>query len=148
MEYGFDDEAKKDDAFETEDKVIGIDEAKKRRPFAYWEVGGRSYRLKLTTSAICALEEKFKRNLLDVISGGMPPLAMMLTITQAAMKNWEHGIRYVDVQNLFDKYCEEGGTQLSFMTDVFMEIYKVSGFFSENQQMAMDEKLEEVKDML
>lgn len=148
MEYGFDDEVKKDDMQEDVDKVVGIDEARKRRPFAYWTVGGREYRLKLTTAAICSLEEKYKRNLLEVISGGMPPLAMMLTITQAAMKTWEHGIKYTDVQGLFDKYCEEGGTQLSFMTDVLMEIYKVSGFFSESQQTAMDEKLEEVKDMI
>lgn len=148
MEYGFDDEVRKDNIQEDGGKVVGIDEAKKRRPFAYWTVGGREYKLKLTTAAICSLEEKYKRNLLDVISGGMPPLAMMLTITQAAMKNWEHGIKYTDVQALFDRYCEEGGTQLSFMTDVLMEIYKVSGFFSESQQMAMDEKLEEVKDLI
>ena len=25
----------------------------KKAPFAYWEVGGRSYKLKLTTSVIC-----------------------------------------------------------------------------------------------
>lgn len=148
MEYGFDDEVKSDDTQEDGDKVVRIDEVKKRKPFAYWTVGGREYKLKLTTAAICSLEEKYKRNLLEVISGGMPPLAMMLTITQAAMKNWEHGIKYTDVQALFDRYCEEGGTQLSFMTDVLMEIYKVSGFFSESQQTAMDEKLEEVKDLI
>lgn len=148
MGYGFDDEVRNEREEEAEGKVVSMEEAKKRKPFAYWTVNEREYRMKLTTATICSLEEKYKRNLLEVISGGMPPLAMMLTIAQAAMKNWEHGIKYADVQGLFDQYCEEGGTQLSFMTDVLMEIYKVSGFFSENQQTAMDEKLEEVKDLI
>lgn len=149
MVYGFDDEVKKEETGAAENgKAVSMDESKKRKPFAYWTVGGREYRMKLTTAAICALEEKYKRNLLEVISGGMPPLAMMLTIAQAAMKTWEHGIKYKDIQNLFDRYCEEGGTQLTFMTDVLMEIYSVSGFFSEDQQTAMDEKLEEVKELI
>lgn len=145
MVQGFDDEIVKE---QEDDEVVNIDERKKRKPFAYWEVGGREYKLKLTTSVICQLEEKFKRNLLDILSLGVPPLNTMLTITQAAMKNWEHGIKYDDVQKLFDRYCEDGGTQLSFMTDVLMEIYKVSGFFSESQQEKMDQRLEDAKDLL
>lgn len=34
------------------------------------------------------------------------------------------------------------------MTDVLMEIYKVSGFFSESQQEKMDQRLEDAKDLL
>lgn len=138
---------------ENQNKVTGtIDNGavagqKKRAPFAYWSVGGRDYRLKLTTAVICQLEDKFKGNLLTLLDG-MPPLAVMLTIIQGAMKNWEHGIRFVDVQNLFDKYCEEGGTQLSLMTDVVMPVYSVSGFFSESQQETMDEKLVEIAENL
>lgn len=145
MVQGFDDEVVKEN---EEEKIINMEERKKRKPFAYWEVGGKEYKLKLTTAVICQLEDKFKRNLLDILSMGMPPLATMLTIAQAAMKTWEHGIKYDDVQKLFDRYCEEGGTQLSFMTDVLMEIYKVSGFFSESQQEKMDQKLEDAKDLL
>ena len=147
MEYGLDDEVK------TEENGKGKNEEsekKKRPPFAYWTVGGKEYKLKLTTAVICQLEDKFKCNLLNILSnsGGMPSLAIMLTITQGAMKTWEHGIKYTDVQAMFDQYCEEGGTQLSFMTEVLMEIYKVSGFFSEDQQEEMDRKLEEVKEVM
>lgn len=144
MDYGLDDEKvlneeKKEDSTKT-----------KRAPFAYWEVGGKEYKLKLTTAVICQLEDKFKCNLMNILSnsGGIPPLAAMLTITQGAMKTWEHGIKYIDVQNLFDKYCEEGGTQLSFVADVLMPIYSVSGFFSEDQQTEMDRKLEEAKEAM
>lgn len=142
MKMGLDDETK---ASDIKDAVKPKKE--KKAPFAYWTVGGKEYKLKLTTAVICQLEDKFKSNLLNLLDG-VPPLAIMLTITQGAMKTWEHGIKYVDVQELFDKYCEEGGTQLTFMTDVLMEIYKVSGFFSEEQQAAMNEKMEEAKEMM
>ena len=64
------------------------------------------------------------------------------------MLPYHHKIKFVDVQNLFDRYCEEGGTQMTFMTDVFMEIYKVSGFFTEDQAEEMDKRLEEAKDQM
>lgn len=149
MNHGLDDEAMdKAEGAGNQEKVVSIE--KKRRPFAIWEVGGRAYRLKLTTTVICQIEDKFKRNLLDLLfsSGSVPPLSVMLTITQGAMKTWEHGIKYTDVQMLFDQYCEEGGTQMTFMTDVLMEIYKVSGFFSEDQTAEMDAKLAEAKEQM
>jgi hypothetical protein len=146
MNYDLDDE-NVNEKTTSEDTVT---DKKKRAPFAYWNVGGMEYKLKLTTAVICQLEDKFKCNLLNILSnsGGVPPLAVMLSITQGAMKTWEHGIKYADIQGMFDKYCEEGGTQLSFMADVLMPIYSVSGFFSEDQQTEMDRKLEEVKEVM
>lgn len=144
MTQGFDEEL---ESKEEEDKVVSLEEKKKRRPFAYWEVGGQTYKMKLTTQNICRLEDKFKTSLLNVLfgAGSVPPLSVMLTITQAAMLPYNHKIKYEGVQALFDKYCEEGGTQMTFMTDVFMEIYKVSGFFTEDQAEEMDKRLEEAK---
>lgn len=145
MEFGLDDEVKNNSA----EKVKKAAKMKERKPFAYWTVGGKEYKLKLTTAVICQLEDKFKSNLLNILSSGnIPPLAVMLTIIQGAMKTWEHGLKYADVQNLFDQYCEEGGTQLSLMMDVLMPVYSVSGFFSEDQQTVMEEKLGEVKELM
>ena len=147
MTQGFDEEL---ESKEEEDKVVSLEEKKKRRPFAYWEVGGQTYKMKLTTQNICRLEDKFKTSLLNVLfgAGSVPPLSVMLTITQAAMLPYTHKIKYEGVQALFDNYCEEGGTQMTFMTDVFMEIYKVSGFFTEDQAEEMDKRLEEAKDQM
>jgi len=143
---GFDEEDVKTE--ETKEEIPAP--AKKRAPFAYWTVGGQEYRLKLTTAVICQLEDKFRCNLMSLISNanGLPPLAVMLNMVHAGMKTWKSGIKYVDVQNMFDKYCEEGGTQLTFMTDVIMPLLSVSGFFSENQQASMEQMLEEVKEEL
>lgn len=149
--YGFDEETVEEKmAAENSSDGNGLAavEKPKRQPFAYWTVGGRDYRLKLTTDVICKLEEKFKRNLLSLLDAGIPPLAMMLTITQAAMRKYHSGMKYTDVQNLFDRYCEEGGTQLTFFSDVLMQIYNVSGFFSEDQQKAMTQRLEDAKEQM
>ena len=111
MKYGLDEAVNEENG---EDTAVQTQDKKKRAPFAYWTVGGKEYKMKLTTAVICQLEEKFKNNLLNILDVGLPPLAVMLTIIQGAMKTWEHGIRFVDVQNLFDKYCEEGGWTTSW----------------------------------
>lgn len=147
MQFGLDEEIREEE--NTQNETESTEMKRKRQPFAYWTVGGETYRLKLTTAVICQLENQFKKNLMEVISSGtIPPLAVMLTITQGAMRPWHHKMKFLDVQKLFDRYCEEGGTQLTFMTDVLMPIYSVSGFFSESQQETMDAKMEDLKDSL
>lgn len=123
----------------------------KRKPFALWEVGGKSYKLKLRTNAIVELETKYKTNLMNIMGtgqGGMPALSVMLDVAHAAMKDWQHGITKNEVQNLFEKYVSEGGSQLSFYMSVYMEIFAVSGFFSINLSNQMQEAMTEAKETL
>lgn len=120
-----------------------------RKQFATWEVSGEEYNLKLKTSTLCKLEEKLGTSVLNVISnGGMPSLTVMLTITHYAMKDYNSNLKFTDVQNLFDKYIDEGGSQLKFFTDVVMDIFKVSGFFSEAQAEKMEEKQLQAEELL
>ena len=121
----------------------------KRKPFALWEVGGKTYKLKLRTPAIVELEQKYKNNLMNIMGsgqGGMPALSVMLDVAHAAMKDWQHGITKNEVQSLFSKYVEEGGSQLSFYMTVYMEIFTVSGFFSVNLSNQMSGALQEAKE--
>lgn len=120
---------------------------KKRIPFVVWKVDDAEYKLKLTTGAIVKLEEQFKTNLLNLIDG-VPALKVMLTITHAAMLKYHHGIKYKEVEDLFEKYIEEGGSQTAFMTDVFIPIYQASGFFSGSTAEEMEDKLAEAKKQL
>ena len=129
-----------------------IKNQKRRKPYAIWSVDGYEYKLKLMTQEIVNLESKIGMNLLSVISkaeeGNMPPLKIMLLITHGAMKKFNHGVKEQDVIDLFDKYCDEGGDQLSFMTDVFLPIYQVSGFFSQAQAETMETQLVEAKELM
>lgn len=120
-----------------------------RKQFATWEVDGEEYNLKLKTSALCKLEEKLGTSVMNVISdGGMPSLTVVLTIVHYAMKDYNSNVKFKDVQNLFDKYIDEGGSQLEFFTGVVMDIFKVSGFFSEAQAEKMEENQLQAEELL
>lgn len=120
-----------------------------KKPFAIWEVNGIEYKLKLKTATIAQLEEKLGRSLADVIcTDGMPPLSIMLTIVHGAMKDWNANLKRKDVDDLFDQYVEEGGSQLEFFATTFMEIYKVSGFFTTKQIQEMEMNQEKIQEAL
>ena len=121
----------------------------KRIPYATWTVVDEEYRLKLTTSAITKLEEKYKTNLLNlVMNGNMPPLGVILDITHGAMQKFHHGVKLEDVRNLFDDYCDNGGSQMAFMTNVLLPIFNCSGFFSKAQADQMETNLQDAQELL
>lgn len=131
-----------------EDNVIAIEEKKpKRRPFHYWKVGEKEYKLKLKTSMIERVESKYGgKNILALVSD-LPPLGVMLTIAQAAMAPWEHGIGYQDIQALYDQWTDEGGSQMEFYTSVVMPTLEVSGFFTAAQAASMTAALKEMDEL-
>ena len=135
---------------EQEGKITALVEKKpKRRPFHYWKVGDREYKLKLTTRMIEKLENKYRQNILNLVAGdGIPTLSVMLTVTQAAMSPWEHGIDYDDVKSIYDCWTEDGGNQMEFYTGVVMPTLAVSGFFTEKQAESMMKSLQDVDELL
>lgn len=128
-----------------EEKVVSIEEAaekkeettaekKKSIGFAVWNVGGAGYKLKLKTGGVKELESRYKTNVLNLMrpkdDESIPPLSVMLDVTHVAMKPWNHGIKMADVEALFDRYMEDGGSQMEFYAGEYMDIFMVSGFFS------------------
>lgn len=135
----------------AEEKETEMTKKKGRKMFAIWEVAGEVYRLKLTTTEIVELESRYKTNLMNIMGtgqGGMPALSVMLDVTHAAMKKMHHGIGKKNVQELFSKYIDEGGSQLEFYTSVYMDIFAVSGFFSASLTDQMQESLEDAKEIM
>ena len=142
--FGIDEEVP--EKIETE-KVVELKQ--KPRAFAYWAVGGEDYKLKLTTADICQLEEKWGRGLFNVMmAGDIPALGVMLTVVQTAVKRWNHGIKFSQVQTMFDQYVEEGGSLLSLFTDVVMPTLSVSGFFTQSQREDLDARIEVMREDL
>lgn len=63
---GLNDVSEKDEM--KEEKVVNLDEEKKKRkPFWYWTVKGRDYRLKLKASTISKLENKYRQNIMNLV---------------------------------------------------------------------------------
>jgi len=121
----------------------------KRIPYAVWKVGDEEYKLKLTTSAITKLEQEFKTNLLNILMNqSMPSLFVMLKITHSAMQKFNHGIKEKEVQELFDQYLEDGGSQTEFLTDVILPTFQASGFFSVGMEEKMKDQLLEAKEQM
>lgn len=122
---------------------------KRRKAFHYWEVAGREYKLKLTTGMIEKLENKYRTNVMTLISSdGIPPLSVMLTVVQAALAPWEHGVSYEDTKRLYDKWTEEGGNQMQLYTDVLMPVLAVSGFFTAKQAESILTNLKSLDDLM
>ena len=67
----------------------------------------------------------------------------MMTIIQAAMLKFHHGMTFVKVQNAYDDYVDRGGDQMKLLSDVIMPLMGVSGFFTDSQ---MEIVTEEMKD--
>lgn len=134
----------------SEENIVSMEGAKtKRRPFHYWEVGGKSLKLKLTTQMIEQLEKKYRCNMLTLITeGDMPPLSTMLTLLQAAMVPWKHGLTYEKVTKLYDTWFENGGNQMELFTNVVMPTLAVSGFFTEKQAEAMLNSMKNMDDLM
>ena len=74
----------------------------------------------------------------------IPPLSVMLTIIQAAMEPWVHGMTYPKIQNLYDKWTEEGGNQTDLYTKVIVPTLVVSGFFTQEQADVLMEEMKNI----
>lgn len=130
---------------------MGLDkEEKKEEPkksnFATWTVGGETYKLKLQAAEINELEQVYKKNLLFLLDDdeNIPPLSTMLTVIQAAMKRWHHGMTFKKVQDLYDLYFDGGKSQIDLLKEVVVPIFKVSGFFTKEmiEEMEAEESLD------
>lgn len=140
-----------DAAFGEEKREPAAEETKRvtRRPFATWEVGGETYRMKLTTADVQELEQRYKTNLTNVMTGsddGLPALTVMLDIARQAMQRYHHGMTMAKVVNLFDQYVDEGGSQLDFYGNVFTDIFLVSGFFSKARVQKLERMQADLND--
>ena len=121
------------------------------KPFVIWNVSeGEDYKLVLEAQQICELEDKLGgQNLMSAIGNnatGMPPLRTMILVTHAAMHRFNHGVKLTDVYGMFDRYIQNGGSQVDFYTDIYVKIFQASGFFPQEQAEEIGEKLDELKE--
>ena len=147
MTVGIDDELERDERRpkeETADNVIKL-----RKPYTVWAVDGTEYRLKLTSSAITQLEKKFGKSLMSaVLDEGIPPVSVVITLLQAAMQKFNHGIKSYTVEDLFDKYIDAGGTQITLLSDVVYPLMGDAGFFTDGMMESLTREISKVDSSL
>ena len=93
-----------------------------------FEVGNKTYQLRLNTRNIVALEKQLGCNPIGIFGKGdtIPSITQMVLVLHASLQQLNHGISIDDAYDIFDKWIEEGHTATDFI-QVIVDIYKFSG---------------------
>lgn len=96
--------------------------------FITFEVGEKTYKLRLNTRNVVLLEKQLGCNPLRIFGDNgekIPTITDMVAILHASLQQYNHGISLNDAYEIFDRYLEEH-TSVDFIPFI-LEIYKVSG---------------------
>lgn len=106
-----------------------------------FEVGNKTYKLRLNTRSIVLLEKQLGCNPLNIFGANydtVPTITVMVAILHASLQQYNHGITLNDAYDIFDDYLAEGHATTDFIP-VIMEIYKASGIIPKESKID-DEK--------
>ena len=94
-----------------------------------FEVGNKTYKLRLSTRNIVMLEKQLGCNPLNIFGANndsVPTITVMVAILHASLQQYNHGISLNDAYDIFDDYLAEGNSTVDFIPTI-IEIYKASG---------------------
>ena len=93
-----------------------------------FEVGNKTYKLRLNTRNTVALEKALGCNPIAIFGDGeeIPTVTSMVAVLHASLQQYNHGITVADAYDIFDAYIEDGN-QITDFVYVILEVYKVSG---------------------
>lgn len=93
-----------------------------------FEVGNKTYKLRLNTRNTIALEKALGCNPLAIFGTGeeIPTVTSMVAILHASLQQYQHSISLNDAFDIFDAYLDDGH-QITDFVFVILEVYKVSG---------------------
>lgn len=107
--------------------------------YTIFNVNNKELKLRLNARACVELEKRLGCSplqlIMDMANGeeiNMPKLETLITILHASLQAYEHGYDLNAVYDLYDEYVDNGGSLMELFP-VIMEIFKVSGFFKEEQ---------------
>lgn len=90
--------------------------------------GNNTYKLRLTTRSIVALEKQMGCNPLAIFGNGdkIPTITIMVQILHASLQALEHSISLDKAYDIFDTWLADGHAMTDFIP-IIIEIYKASG---------------------
>jgi len=97
-------------------------------------IGGEEYKLRLTASAIMAIEKKLGKSLfpaLENIQDNM--IETITTILWGAMQPFNANFPFEKATGLFDQYIDDGHSIEDLMYEV-NALFEASGFFKKGQE--------------
>lgn len=105
------------------------------------KIGEKELKLRLDSRSCVALERKLGKSPLAVFmegEGSLPRLEEMIIIFHASLQKYNQGYTEDKTYDLYDEYIEEGNSFMDFVP-LIMDIFKVSGFFKEEDRAKVDE---------
>ncbi len=98
-------------------------------------IDGVDYKARLNAKACVDLEKKLGTNPLNIFAkiadnGNIPDLGVLITMLQASLTAYNHGITIDKTYELYDKFVDEGHTLMD-LVPILLDVFKVSGFFKE-----------------
>lgn len=100
-----------------------------------FEVGEKTYRLRLNTRNVVLLEKQLGCNPINIFGANndtLPTIGVMVAILHAALQQYNHGITLNDAYDIFDEYLQSNST-VDFVP-VILEIYKASGIIPKDKE--------------
>jgi hypothetical protein len=100
-----------------------------------FEVGTKTYKLRLNTRNIVLLEKQLGCNPLSIFGNGetVPTVTVMVAVLHASLQQYNHGISLNDAYDIFDEYLDEGHSSVDFLP-VILDIYKASGIIPKDNK--------------
>ena len=109
------------------------------------EIGGENFKLRLTTRAGIALEQKLGYNPVMVFTrtdfdkGMLPKVSDMMIIFHAMLQAQHHGFTLDKTYDLFDRYVEDGHN-LYDLLPIFIEVFQNAGLINKVEEEEAVEK--------
>lgn len=109
--------------------------------FHDFEAGNKSYKLRLSTRNIVALEKQIGCNPIAIFGKGdtIPTISQMVSVLFYSLQQYQHGISMNDAYDIFDAYLADGNSATDFIS-VILSIYAVSGITKDMSKEENSEK--------
>jgi hypothetical protein len=100
-----------------------------------FEVGNKTYKLRLNTRNTVLLEKQLGCNPLKIFGNGdeIPTITQMVNILHCSLQQYNHGISVNDAYDIFDEYLDDGHATTDFIP-VIIDLYKASGIIPKDKK--------------
>lgn len=97
--------------------------------YVNFEVGNKTYKLRLNTRNVVLLEKQLGCNPIGIFGADyetIPSITTMVAVLHASLQQYNHGISLNDAYDIFDEFLDNGNATTDFIP-VILEVYRASG---------------------
>lgn len=109
--------------------------------FHEFEVGNKTYKLRLNTRNVVMLERRLGCNPIAIFGNGetIPSITQMMHILHCSLLELQHNIGLEDAYAIYDAWLADGHNMTEFINEI-LSIYKVSGIMREDTKAEIFEE--------